>query len=78
MRSMGASSMAAIGVERHIYTWVGGWTAGSTTVDKHYIDPTVLPTPAAYALYSWALSRQYHTDAGVVVAATTLPDPLDG
>ena len=66
--------MAAIGVARHIYIWVGGWAAGSTTVDKHYIDPTVLPSPAAYALYSWA--RQHEADAGVVVARETLPDPL--
>ena len=67
--------MAAIGVERHIYVWVGGWSAGSATVDKHYIDPTFLPSPAAFALYGWALTRQFAAEAAVVVPATTLPDP---
>ena len=68
--------VAAIGVDRHIYIWVGGWVRGSSVVDEHYVDPTVLPTPAAYALYGWALSRQYRAEAGVIVAATVLPDPL--
>ena len=27
--------------------------------------------------YGWALSRQYMADAGVAVAATQLPDPMD-
>ena len=39
---------------------------GSDVVDKHYIDPTVLPTPAAFELWFWALTRQYHADAGVI------------
>ena len=77
LRSMAASAMAAIGVERHVYVWVCGWKAGSITVDKHYIDPTVRPTPAAFELYGWALSRQYVTSTAEVVAAATLPDPLD-
>ena len=76
LRSMGASSMAAIGVERHLYTWICGWARGSEVVEKLYIDPTVLPDAACYAFYGWALSRQYAADAGVVVAATRLPDPL--
>ena len=68
--------MAAIGVERHIYVWIGGWARGSDTVDRHYIDPTVLPTPAAYALCGWALTRQYSTEHGVVEFAECFPDPL--
>ena len=68
--------MAAIGVERHLYTWICGWARGSEVVEKLYIDPTVLPDAACYAFYGWALSRQYAADAGVVVAATRLPDPL--
>ena len=75
LRSMGASCMAAIGIERHIYVWVGGWARGSDTVDKHYIDPTVLPTPAAYALWGWALTRQYTADAGMIEWHEPLPDP---
>ena len=70
--------MAAIGVERHIYAWIDGWKDGSVTVDRHYIDPTVLPSAVAYALYGSALSRQYLTDGGVVVGAMTLPDCGEG
>jgi hypothetical protein len=77
IRSGGASAMAAIGVERHLFIWLGGWARGSTTVDRHYLDPTVLPSPAAFALYGWALSRQYYASPGEVVAASRLPDPLE-
>jgi hypothetical protein len=76
LRSMGASSMAAIGVDRHLLNWLGGWARGSSTVEVHYIDPTVLPSPAAYQLYGWALTRQFEADAGVVCRAEVLPDPL--
>ena len=31
----------------------------NTIVDRHYVDPTVLPTPAAFQLWGWVLSRQY-------------------
>ena len=77
LRSLGTSAMAAIGVPRHIYIWLGGWTRGSQVVDRHYIDPTFMPSPAAYALYGWALKRQFMADAGVVAATTTLPDPRE-
>ena len=75
LRSLGASGMAAIGVPRHVYVWICGWARGSNVVDRHYIDPTFLPSAAAYALYGWALARQWLTDAPVPVARTTLPDP---
>ena len=68
--------MAAIGVPRHLYVWVGGWSPTSRTVDKHYIDPTVMPTPAAHALFGWLLQRSYQSDAGVWERARVLPDPL--
>ena len=67
--------MAAIGVPRHIYIWLGGWARGSGVVDRCYIDPTFAACPAAYALYGWALTNRYSADAGTVVRATTLPDP---
>ena len=76
LRSLGASAMAAIGVPRHVYVWLGGWVRGSSVVDAHYIDPTFQPSPAAYAFYGWALTSSYAADAGTVVHATTLPDPL--
>ena len=67
--------MAAIGVPRHIYIWLGGWARGSGVVDRCYIDPTFLPSPAAYALFGWALMRHFSAEAGTVVRTTTLPDP---
>ena len=69
--------MAAIGVPRHIYIWLGRWSPSSSTVDKHYIDPTVLPSPAAYALYGWALQRSYDVGPAVVQRARLLPDPRE-
>ena len=77
LRAGAVSAMAAIGVPRHLYVWLGGWSPSSRTVDKHYIDPTVLPTPACYQLWGWALTRQSCADAGVVVRAVPLPDPLE-
>lgn len=76
LRSLGASAMSAIGVDRHVVIWIGGWAPGGFTMDRHYLDPTMLPTPAAYALYGWALSRQYACGDPVVCAAVALPDPL--
>ena len=75
LRSLGASAMAAIGVPRHIYIWLGGWARGSSVVDRCYIDPTFAPSAAAYALYGWALQRRFAADQGTVVRTTTLPDP---
>ena len=37
LRSGGTSAMAAIGVERHIYIWLGGWVRGSDVVDRLYL-----------------------------------------
>jgi len=75
IRSMGASAMAAIGVARHTYVWVGGWARGSTVVDKHYIDPTFTPSQAAHDLYGWLLTHSYAAGIGVHSAGTALPDP---
>ena len=54
---------------------VGGWARGSTVVDKHYIDPTFRPTPAAHALYGWLLSSSYSAGPGTVEVGVPLPDP---
>jgi hypothetical protein len=43
IRSGAVSAEAAIGVERHLYIWLGGWVRGSVTVERDYVDPTVLP-----------------------------------
>lgn len=75
IRSMAASAMAAVGVPRHVYIFIGGWARGSTVVDKHYIDPTFRPSPAAHALYGWLLASAFRADAGTVEVGVTLPDP---
>ena len=75
LRSMGASVCVAIDVERIIWCWLGGWVPGSTTPDVHYVDPTVLPTPAGYALYGWMLSRSYSTGEPDESTAPLLADP---
>lgn len=76
IRSMGASVSAAIKVERHIWMWMGGWAPGSSTPDVHYLDPTVLPSPAGYALYGWMLLQAYTTGELLATPALRLPDPL--
>jgi len=75
LRSLGASAMAAIGVPRHIYIWIGGWARGSSVVDRCYIDPTFTPSPAAYALYGWALQRHFTAGSGSPAVRVPLPDP---
>ena len=77
LRAGAVSAMAAIGVPRHLYVWLGGWSPSSRTVDKHYIDPTVLPSPAAFELFGWALSRQFVSGDGVPEVFVPLPDPRD-
>jgi hypothetical protein len=58
-----------------ILNWLGGWARGSGVVDRCYIDPTFAPSPAAYALFGWALMRHFSADAGTIVRAMMLPDP---
>ena len=67
--------MAAIGVARPTLCWVGGWARGSDVPERHYIDPTFLPTPSCYMLWGWLLAHSFTADAGVWVRADTLPDP---
>ena len=73
---MGASNMSAIGVDRVIIHFLGGWARGSVTMERDYIDPTVMPSPEAFMLYGWALAKQYSVGAGTVERARLLPDPL--
>ena len=69
--------MAAIGVPRHAYVWLGGWKRGSGIIDECYVDPTFAPSATAYELHNWALARKFTADAGTAAAATTLPDPRE-
>ena len=41
---------------RALGDWLGGWAPGTSTREKHYIDPTVgSPAAYAYALLGWLL-----------------------
>ena len=55
LRSGGSSAAEAIGVSRYRGNWLGGWSQSGTTRERHYIDPSITPTPAAYALLGWLL-----------------------
>ena len=59
LRSGGSSAAEAIGVSRYIGNWLGGWAQSGRTRELHYLDPSVGPTPGAYALLGWLLHREY-------------------
>ena len=62
LRSGGSSAAEAIGVPRFRGNWLGGWSQHSTTREVHYLDPSILPTPAAHALFGWLLAGAYTCD----------------
>ena len=59
IRSGGSSAAEAISVPRFRGNWLGGWSLGSSTRERLYIDPSVLPTPAAYSLFGWLAAGVY-------------------
>ena len=59
LRSGGASAAEAIGVSRYRGNWLGGWSQTGSTRERHYLDPSITPTPAAYALLGWLLDGDY-------------------
>ena len=65
IRSGGSSAAEAIGVPRFRGNWLGGWSLGSHVRERLYIDPSVLPTPEAFALFGWLLAGVY--EAGLPV-----------
>ena len=46
-------------MSRYRGNWLGGWSQSGTTRERHYIDPSITPTPAAYALLGWLLDGEY-------------------
>ena len=62
LRSGGSSAAEAIGVPRFRGNWLGGWSQAGRTRELHYLDPSILPTPAAYALLGWLLDSHYVAD----------------
>ena len=53
LRSGASSGMEAIGISRFRGNWMGGWSQTGRTRELHYIDPSILPSPAAYAFFGW-------------------------
>ena len=39
--------------------WLGGWSQSGKTRELHYMDPSVLPSRAAYGLLGWLLDGTY-------------------
>eukprot|EP00962_Isochrysis_galbana_P017248 scaffold4963_cov97-Isochrysis_galbana.AAC.2 len=68
-----SSAAEAIKVPRARGDWLGGWAPGSATRDKHYIDPTVEPTPAAYRLLGWLLDSEYVVHRARPAHCSSLP-----
>ena len=62
LRSGGASAAEAIGVPPFRANWLGGWSQSGRTRELHYLDPTVLPTLAAYRLLGWLLDSHFEPD----------------
>ena len=59
LRSGGSSAAEAIAVPRYRGTWLGGWSQSGRTRELHYLDPSVLPTDAAHALFGWLRAGAY-------------------
>jgi hypothetical protein len=78
LRSGGSSAAEAIRVPRYRGNWLGGWSQAGRTREVHYLDPSILPTPAAYALFGWLLAGEYTLDQPSWVVrrgATTCDEP---
>ena len=73
LRSSAASVHEAIGVARFRANWVGGWSQSGRTRKMHYLDPPILPTPAAYALGGWLLGGHYNADELQEQRSTAVP-----
>ena len=74
MRIGGSSAAEAIGVSRFRGNWFGGWSQGARTRELHYIDPSVVATPASYALLGWQLMSDYTVEAPEMVRVRGVPD----
>ena len=57
-RSGFASGANAVGVVLPKIKYIGGWALNSTTVEKHYIDPTYPDTPAARYFFEYLVTGQ--------------------
>ena len=69
LRSGGSSAAEAILVPRFRGNWLGGWAQTGKTRELHYIDPSILPTPSAYALLGWLLHGEYTAEPTIAERA---------
>ena len=42
--------------------WLGGWSQRGRTRELYYIDPSVLPSEGAFALFGWLLAGAYRVE----------------
>ena len=81
LRSGGSSAAEAIGVSRYLGNWLGGlggWSQTGRTRELHYLDPSIGPTPDAYALLGWLLRRVFTAEATECVRSTACPSDEPG
>lgn len=57
-RSGACSAAEAIGVTRSKIQYWGGWVAGSTALDRHYIDPSMQPSVHCWRIFGFLSPRQ--------------------
>ena len=60
LRKGAATYMSAVGVPLPTIRFWGGWARDSSVV-LHYIDPTALPSDAAFQLFGWLLGTTHRT-----------------
>lgn len=77
LRSGGSSAAEAVGVSRYRGNWLGGWSQQGRTRELHYLDPSVLPTPAAFAFFGWLQQGMYETDDAAWERAPRTVDAAD-
>lgn len=62
IRSGAGSACSAIDVRRFILCFMAGWAPGGDTLERHYLDPSITPTLAAYAFFGWLLRGAYQME----------------
>ena len=77
LRSGGSSAAEAVGVSRYRGNWLGGWSQQGRTRELHYLDPSVLPTPAAFAFFGWLQQGVYETGDAAWERAPRTVDAAD-
>ena len=53
LRKGAASAASCIGAPLPVIKFMGGWAKNSSVTEGKYIDPTMIPTPAAWRFFGW-------------------------